>query len=71
MSERKARFRVGQVVAIRKGWMHEGRYFCVMDIMPGKDSPLYLFSDGTNSANEVALRPLTLREQGRTRRGGK
>jgi hypothetical protein len=60
---KKAKFRVGQVVCVRDKWMHAGTYFRIEEVLPGKDSPLYL--SGTNYANEVALRPLTAKESGR------
>lgn len=63
---RKPKFRVGQVVRLRKGYMHEG--FCgqIMDIRQAKDGWEYWISWLPSSwAIEFALRSLTKREKGK------
>jgi len=56
------KFRVGQVVAIRNGYMNEGVYGKVETVSPGKDALEYCLSPGGRLAVEFALRPLSARE---------
>lgn len=61
----KAKFKVGRVVRVRRGYMHEGFYGQVIGIRQAKDGIEYWLSQLPGGwAIEFALRPLTKRERG-------
>ena len=62
--EQQEKFRVGQVVAIRKGYMREGQYFRITSFRMGKDVMHAEFGE-FNGAAVFAIRALTRREAGR------
>jgi hypothetical protein len=63
-SGRKPKFRVGQVVAIREGYMGEGEYHRIESFMMSRGNKHLLFA-GMAQAVEWAVRPLTKLEAGR------
>ena len=71
---KKAKFQVGQVVCIRRGFMNAGQYGRIESCYPRHHEAgwEYELHPGGRTAVEFALRPLTTREMGpRPKRGRK
>ncbi len=63
----KHKFRIGQVVAIRNGYMRQGQYFRITGFRKAKDNNVEALFGKWDSAVTFALRPLTKREKGQVR----